>query len=153
MKRKGVVTHLNGLGQSFVVIDGIAVRLDGDLLLNPRFHHAVAFRFVLKVKIVLKQDLAEGRFLTYGNGFHRSRLAGDRLGGHDFAFGRDATLAVVQQNPMVFHVRSGRDLRGARNVVHTLFGTKAKVSSTKIFSGQIASTLNKIWLTVYSMLI
>lgn len=92
------------------MVDGIAVRLDGDLLFNPRFHHAVAFRFVLKVWEGLEQDLVERGIRSYGNGFHRSRLAGDRLGGHDFAFGRDATLAVVQQNSVVFHVRSGWDL-------------------------------------------
>lgn len=37
---------LDGLGERAVVVDGVSVGLDGDLLLHAGFHHAVALRLV-----------------------------------------------------------------------------------------------------------
>lgn len=43
-----MITHLYGLSERAVVVDGVSVGLDGDLLLDARLHHSVAFRFVLE---------------------------------------------------------------------------------------------------------
>jgi len=43
-------THLNCFSQSFVVINGIAIGLYRNLLLNARFYDAIAFGFVLQSK-------------------------------------------------------------------------------------------------------
>ncbi|CAH2261150.1 jg17186 [Pararge aegeria aegeria] len=40
--------YLDGLSERAVVVDGVAVGLDGDLLLYARLHHAVALRLVLQ---------------------------------------------------------------------------------------------------------
>lgn len=42
--------YLYGLGERAVVVDGVAVGLDGDLLLHARLHHAVALRLVLGIQ-------------------------------------------------------------------------------------------------------
>ena len=42
------IPYLDCFSKGFVMIDRVAIRLDGDLLLDACLHHTVPFRFVLK---------------------------------------------------------------------------------------------------------
>lgn len=77
------------------MIDRIAIRLDGNLLFDTRFDHSISFSFVLKCKyfnVSFKRLINSHVSTTYGNGFHRSRFAANRLGGYNLAFGRNTFL-------------------------------------------------------------
>lgn len=41
------MVYLYGLSERSVVVDGVSVRLDGDLLFDASFYHAVSLRLVL----------------------------------------------------------------------------------------------------------
>lgn len=43
-----IIFYLDGLCQRAVVVDRIAVRLDGDLLFHASLHYAVTLRLILK---------------------------------------------------------------------------------------------------------
>ena len=66
---------LNGICKSLVVINGVSVRLDGDLLFDPRFNHSILFHFVLQIQYNTINSIQTQKEMTYSDCFYSPCIA------------------------------------------------------------------------------
>lgn len=93
------------------MINWVAVRLDRDLLLDPRLNDSVPLRFVLQGKTRLFSLQLDIIFeYPHRNCFHGPSFTANGLRGNDLSIGSVSSLGLVQDLSVRVHGGEGRSL-------------------------------------------